>query len=114
MTSPSRLARSRTTTDDGKSLLHLLGALFNALHGQGERPIPTFGMIDGLNRAALTGVEVGNAFGDNNAFPAMDADRPWVKVAVMVAGSLETFNGILQHATAVCPTVGTIGEHSWV
>ena len=58
----------------------------------------------------MTGVEVGNAFCDDDAFPAMDADCPWVKVAVVVASSLKMFNGVLQHATVIHSTVGTVGE----
>ena len=46
-------------------------------------------MVDGFNRATLTGVEVGNALCDDNAFLAMDADCPWVEVAVMIASSFE-------------------------
>ena len=71
-------------------------------------------MIDGLNRAALTGVEVGNAFCDHNAFPAMGTDGPWVEVAVMVASSLEAFNGMLQCATVIHPAIGIVGECSGV
>ena len=71
-------------------------------------------MRDGLNRAALTGVEVGNALGDDNAFPAMDANCPQVKVAVLVASCLESFNGMLYHAIVFCPAIGTVGECSGV
>ena len=67
-------------------------------------------MWDGLDRATLTGVEVGNIFGDDDAFPAMNADHPWVKAGVIVAGSLESFNGVLHCATVLCPAVGTVGE----
>ena len=67
-------------------------------------------MQDGLDRAALTGVEVGNVSGDNNAFPAMNADCPWVEVSVIVAGGLKTFNGVLHCTTVLCPMVGTVGE----
>ena len=110
MTSPSHLAGSCTVTDNGEGLLHLLSTLLNALHGWGKWPVFTFRMIDGFDRATLTGVEVGNAFGDNNAFPAMDADCPWVKVAVMVASSFKAFDGMLHHTTVLCPAVGTIEE----
>ena len=65
-------------------------------------------------RATLAGVEVGNIFGDDDAFPAMNADHPWVEVGVMVAGCLEMFNGSLHHATVLCSAVGTIGECSGV
>ena len=64
----------------------------------------------GFDRAALTGVEVGNAFCDSNAFLAEDADHPQVKVAVIVAGGLKAFSGTLQHATVIQPVVGAVGE----
>ena len=67
-------------------------------------------MWDGLDRAALTGVEVGNVSGDDDAFPPMNADCPWVKVGVIVAGSLKSFNGTLHCTTVLCPMVGTVGE----
>ena len=71
-------------------------------------------MRDGLNQATLTGVEVGNAFGDDNAFSSMNADCPQIEVGVVVPSSLEAFNGALHCATVLCPAVGTIGECSWV
>ena len=59
-------------TDDGcEGLLHLLGTVFNAFHGQGKRPVAGVGMGSGLDRATLTWVEMRNVFGDNNAFPVM-------------------------------------------
>ena len=67
-------------------------------------------MGNGLDRAALARVEVGNTFGDDNAFPAMNADCPWVEVGVVIPSSLEMFNGTLHCATVLCPAVGTIGE----
>ena len=69
-------------------------------------------MGNGLDRATLAGVEVGNVFGDDDAYPAMNADHPWVKVGVMVAGSLKAFNSVLHHATVLCHAVGAVGEHS--
>ena len=71
-------------------------------------------MQDGLNRATLAGVEVGNVFGNDNAFPAMNADRLWIEVAVVVPGSFKTFNSALHCTTILCPMVGAIGECSGV
>ena len=67
-------------------------------------------MQDGLDRAALGGVEVGNMFGDDDAFSAMNADHPWVKVGIIVASSLETFNSALYCTTVFGPVVGAVGE----
>ena len=69
-------------------------------------------MRDGLDRATLAGVEVGNIFGDDNAFPAMNADHPWIEVGVMVPGGLKMFNGMLHHAAVLHSVVGAIGECS--
>ena len=67
-------------------------------------------MQDGLDRAALTGVEVGNVSSDDNAFPAMNADCPWIEVGVVIPGSLKALNGTLHCATVLCSAVGAIGE----
>ena len=67
-------------------------------------------MWNGLDRATLAGVEVVNIFGDDDAFPAVNADCPWVKVGVVVPSSLKMFNGVLHHATVLCSVEGAIGE----
>ena len=67
-------------------------------------------MVCGFDEATLSGVKVGNAFGDNDALQAMDADCPQIKVGVMIAGGLESFNGTLQCATVFHPAIGTVGE----
>ena len=58
-------------------------------------------MIGSFNRATLTGVEMGNAFGDDDAFLATNADCPWVEVAVIIASGLKVFNGTLHHAMVI-------------
>ena len=111
MTSPSHLAGSRTATDEGsEGLLHLLGAVLDILHGHGERPNMGVRTIIGFHRAALAGIEVGNVFGNDDAFPSMNADHPWVKVGVVVASSFKAFNGALHCATVFGPSVGAVGE----
>ena len=110
ITLPSCLAGSHTTTDNGEGLFQLFDMSLDVFHGQGKRPVLIPGMICSFDGAALTGVKMGNAFGDNDAFLAVDADCPWVKVTVAVAGSLKAFNGALQHATVIQPVVGAVGE----
>ena len=68
------------------------------------------GAVVGFHGAACIGVEVGNIFGDDDALPSMNTDYPWVKIAVMVAGCLKSFNGALHCTTILCPVVGTVGE----
>ena len=98
-------------TDEGsKGLLHLLGAVLDALHGCGEQPGMGVRAVISLHRATLTRVEVGNIFGDHNAFPSMNADCPWFEVSVIVAHGLEAFDDVLHRTAVFGSMVGAVGE----